>query len=369
MIRYNIGFLLAGLINNYNFVIILNCAYIISQAYEYINPSLILLFSIVPGFTVQTIFPYTFYKLDNLTKIIFLFVTQIISNIILITTYNINLILVAIAFTSINSYFGETTFLIIATNYDKNQLKYWSIGTGLAGIIGTSLYILFNMFLPLRTIFVINLFIYYIFLSGILYLLDYKRINKRETYSELSISENYDEQDYIANNIIKNDKPTNLKEYLFLYSRLLVISNPIWLSYLFGYIIGISYVTTLSKSEDVYLYSRLISQVGTFCGRFLGNYKSLSSFYGIIHIYNVFVIIFFSILIYLQYYNYYLIIPLLFVCNVINGICYSGTYKYIYETYDNNIYKDWYISLIGLFTSFATIIAAVIGYFFNLYIH
>ena len=77
--KHSIGFLLNGLINNYNFIVILSCAYQLSKNNKYINTSLILLFEIIPGFLTQLAYPYILYKIPYKIKISILYITQIIS--------------------------------------------------------------------------------------------------------------------------------------------------------------------------------------------------------------------------------------------------------------------------------------------------
>ena len=72
---------------------------------------------------------------------------------------------VAIPFFSINSYFGESTFISYTSNYLISHFNYWSAGTGLTGIFVGGSYILLeiltgigdNIFLFYLSIYLLNL--------------------------------------------------------------------------------------------------------------------------------------------------------------------------------------------------------------------
>ena len=113
---------------------ILSCAYSLSND-KFINPALILLFDILPGFLIQLAYPYILYNIPYKYNILILYFTLIFCNISMFVN-NIYINLLGISLISINSYFGELVFLSLTTKYNKDTIKFWSIGTGLAGIFG-----------------------------------------------------------------------------------------------------------------------------------------------------------------------------------------------------------------------------------------
>jgi hypothetical protein len=167
----NIAFLFGGIINNYNFVIILSCAFGLSLNHIYVNPSLILLCEILPGFITQLLYPYYLYRVKYIYKWIILYLTQIISSFILIFSNDIPVILCGICLISINSYLGEIMFLSLSAKYDKKALKFWSMGTGISSLLASGLYFFLNIFLNNKIIFGLNLISYLIGMSTVLYLL------------------------------------------------------------------------------------------------------------------------------------------------------------------------------------------------------
>lgn len=406
-----IGFLLLGLINNYNFTIITSCAYSLSSNKPYVNTSLIILFQIIPGFFTQLSYPYILYKIPYTFRWIFLLLTQLISSLILILSNDIKLILVSISIISINSYFGESSILSISSYYNKNELSLWIIGTGIAGIGGSGLYFLLNRFISEKIIFIINIFIYYILFCLGIYFLDYRKQIK--TFSEnkttaIIIEKNIKETLPIINLDVNNkdlkkisenpldlnieleqidlnteldnteiplseftlddgEKEQTSKEllhislwYLF---EIFLCSSSLCLAYFFGYLIRFAYVPLLFQSDFEYQLTQFITQIGIFIGRILGNYIKIEriKLFNLIHLYSLVLLVIGTVLIITKIYVYPIIVHiLLFIMYFNNGLTYPLVYQYLYKKYEDN--KEWIMGAVGQYTSFFMILGCITGY-------
>jgi MFS family permease len=386
MIKHSIGFLLNGLINNYNFIVILSCAYQLSKNNKYINPSLILLFEILPGFLTQLAYPYLLYKIPYKIKIGILYLTQIVSSILFITTTNNIAMFIAISLVSINSYLGESTFLSFSSFYKKKELSFWGIGTGLAGLLGAGFFLLFNLLISAQVIFIINLFLYIFILTLGLYLIDFHtQINpiiediKEESLDNITYLEDGQPKAVIRNingkpelvliddpykEVVYEEKQKTLNEKIEHFFYLLLISSSSWISYFSNYLIGTSYIPLLLPNDKEYQIAQLVRQVGKFIGRTIGNHIKLEKIYlfSILHTYSIFLTIIFTIAIFQHTKFHFLFIQIaLFILSFIGGLSYPIVYQYIYNKYENKE-REWNLGAVGQFTSFATILASVIGY-------
>jgi hypothetical protein len=418
-----LGFLLLGFINNYNFTIITSCAYALSLNHPYVNPSLIVLFQIIPGFLTQLTYPYILYKIPYTFRWIFLLVTQLIASLILIFNTNIVLLLMSVSIISINSYFGESSLLSLSSYYKKSELSLWIIGTGMAGIGGSGLYFALNRLISEQVIFIINLFIYYIFFCLGIYFLDYKKqiqayqIEKEyENYNRPSLQFKDEEKIQEKTDIIplENEQLNEPKLYSLKNENGLeemveipmddynikpketipisefrldvdektptikeaLIESPLWnlyeiflsssclcLAYFFGYLVRFAYVPLLFKSDFEYQLTQFVTQTGIFIGRTSGNYIKMEriKLFNLIHLYSSVLVIIGTILISTQTYIYPVIIDiLLFIMYFNNGLAYPFVYQYLYKKYEDN--KEWTMGAVGQYTSFFMILGCVSGY-------
>lgn len=385
-----IGFFLLGAINNYNFSIIFSCAYQISVNYRFVNPSLIILAEIIPGFITQLLFPYFLDKLSYPKKIFCLYLSQLLSTLFLlfsigILSVSLPFIFIGITLVSFNSYFGESVILRLSGFYNKNELKFWSFGTGISGILATGSFLLFNLFLSESIIFFINLSLYFFILSISLYLIDFKSFlilvdmqaskekilhnnqeisdNTRITDSPQIPLETFESKDTIdePNNTLSDGYPSINVGGNPSVVQLFIISNSLWIGYYFSYLIGFSLVPLLIQSNFEYQLTQFILQIGKFLGRIIGNYITIKHirWFGLIHLYTFLLII---ILLFTHFNKYYIpsiIIQILFFLSYfINNFCYPLVYQHIYNKYQNK----WYMGTIGQFTSFFTILGCSSGY-------
>ena len=350
MIQFQIGFLLFGLINNYNFIVIFSCAYALTREFKYINSSLLILFEILPGFLTQLLYPIYLHKIPYSIRWCLLFVSQLISSLLLILVPDkIAGLFGAVALISFNSYFGESTMLSLSSKYEKKELKFWSIGTGLASILGTGVYLLLHLWIAPSSIFLIHLFFYVFGLSLALFLIHYQYENTVQVNEiELSYSD-------LSQNTIQESEYSLVQ--FFKEIHLLVIS------YFFAYCIGFSYIPLLVPNDLHYEILQFITRTFLFIGRTSGNYLTWMPGYILdyIHLYTIILIVIFTFLLAFHVEIHYLILAGLLTLSYLNiGICYPVVYHQIYEKYPET--KEWKMGAVGRFTSFATILGCSIGY-------
>lgn len=133
-----------GLSNNILFVLILSS---LESLYPK-NISIIALCTILPGLIVKISIPlWINYKfLNYYNKTVIIVISYIISY--LFITLNSNyLFLIGVILSSFSSSFGDTIFIPLSIITSKKSISYWSAGTGSAGIIGSTYYLLlYNIF-------------------------------------------------------------------------------------------------------------------------------------------------------------------------------------------------------------------------------
>jgi len=270
------------------------------------------------------------------------------------------LILAEIILVSINSYLGESSMLSLSSYYEKSELKFWSIGTGLASLFGTGLFLVMNLWLNERVIFGINLMIYIFGLSLGLYFLDFQnkilsveqlRENNNQNVFETQISENINvvpieefdltndddrsvattqgatlqgatEVIYSTSNLLNlNDDPKDLdidteKESISIQNgeiqpsiqktnilkknfKFFTQIYPIILAYFYAYLFAFGYVPLLVRNNLDYQITQVITRTCLFLGRTIGNFIHVEriKLFGLLHLYNFVCLIFFTIII------------------------------------------------------------------------
>lgn len=366
MLRNKIGFFLSGLINNYNFIVIFSCAYSLSKINPYINPSLIILCEIIPGFITQLLYTKYLYKIPYTYRWIILYITQILSSLFLIIQHEwLPFLFSSISLISINSYLGESSMLSLSTYYEQKEMKFWSMGTGLARLSGTGLFLVMNHWLDVRVIFGINLLIYLFGYSIGLYLLSplnqIKHIQMDPIEMDISLNtvslEDEDQTEQIVSQ--QNRNPRRHLHFIFdIY--------PLLIAYFTSYFLGFAYIPMLVQSNFEYQLSQFITGVAIFSGRFLGNYISFIQnirIFGMIHMYTFLSIIVFTITISLRITIPFVILNvILFITYFINGVSYPMVYNNIYKKEEYQQDKEWYMGAVGQYTSLFMIIGCLIGY-------
>jgi battenin len=371
--RFKLGFFLTGLINNYNFIIVFSAAYLFSQNNKYINPSLLIFTEIVPGFLTQLIYPQFLYKISYFYRFLVLYFLQLISSICLLvrSPENYTLLFLSIILVSINSYLGESTMLSLSAAYDHKEMKFWSMGTGFAGLMGTGVFLLLNLWLDPKIIFGINLIVYLFGYSLGLYLLDIntklKQVNQYEpeikqeniTVPLDNPSSNYEEFDLEKDEPEIQEKINPWKEQFKFFLDTIFLC----LGYFFGYFIGFLFVPALSQNNLNYQITQFITRTSQFFGRIAGNYiqNRRVRLMNTLHLYTVILLIVYSVLISISIpVPSYIVNLTLIISYFTIGISYPIIYNNIYENYQLD--KHWYLGAVGQYTSFFTILGCLIGY-------
>lgn len=383
MLRNKIGFLLSALVNNYNFIVMFSCAYALSKINPYINPSLLILTEIIPGFLTQILYTKYLYKISYTYRWIVLYITQIIGSILLIIdSQNITYLFGSITLVSINNYLGESSMMSLSSFYEHNEMKFWSIGTGLARICGTGFFLLMNYWLDMRIIFGINLIIYILGYSIGLYLLDYRsKIKPSDVFQsqeelELQRKEQHEK---------KGQEPEQKKKCrinIFYWKRFYFFMDiyGLAIAYFLSYLLGFAYIPLLIKGQGEsnleYELGQFFTGTSIFLGRLFGNYIRIENIrylastgnlkrLGWIHLYSMITLIILTICILKQIHIPFMVTMLmLMITYFVNGLCYPIVYNYVYQKYTQE--KEWYMGAVGQYTSLFMILGCMVGYIFQL---
>jgi len=373
-----LGFFISGLMNNYNFIVIFGCAYSLSQNKKFVNPALLILSEIIPGFITQLIYPQILYKIPYKYRIFSLFLIQILSSLFLmINPENLFFLFSGIILVSINSYLGESSMLSLSSLYEKKELQFWSIGTGLAGLVGTGLFLVLNLWMDMRLIFGLNLIIYLVGMSSGLYFIDVRNkikqieqlneLNQEQSKEDMSQKVSIDNFDLNNPNDNSDNIPTNpIHDSASIAKRhfkFFIEIYPIICAYFFAYLFAFGYVPSLVQNNLDYQITQFITRTFLFIGRTIGNYIHVNHLrlFGLIHLYNLFILFVFTIFNSLNLKLNFIWINLIFLPGYfINGVSYPMVYQFIYKTYTQD--KEWYMGSVGQYTSFFTILGCAIGY-------
>ncbi|KAI3660895.1 hypothetical protein MP638_006652 [Amoeboaphelidium occidentale] len=149
-----LAFLIFGLINNIIYVIILSAARDILQTSTTtfdkdkehgLSEGYVLLADILPSFIIKSTFPY--FVNDHLPhryRILLCVLLSSLSLLLISSTTDLYLRFVAIFLASSSSGMGEMTFVQMVSMYNGDVLVGWGLGTGLAGLFGSFVYLLMS---------------------------------------------------------------------------------------------------------------------------------------------------------------------------------------------------------------------------------
>ncbi|CCE64769.1 hypothetical protein TPHA_0I02680 [Tetrapisispora phaffii CBS 4417] len=133
-----------GLINNVLYVVILVAAIDIVKIR--LPKSIVLLADILPSFIIKIASPFFIDRIKYSNRIWCLILLSCIG-MYLVSQKSVLVSLLGICLTSLSSGFGETTFLQLTHYYRHTSLNGWSSGTGAAGLVGSSVYMLLTSIL------------------------------------------------------------------------------------------------------------------------------------------------------------------------------------------------------------------------------
>jgi battenin len=138
-----IGFCAFGLINNVTYVIFLSAANDLINSYSShsaVSEGTILLADILPSLIIKASLPHIMHRIPYLHRIIMCTLLSMISLWLVSFSLGIEWTLLGIVLASASSGMGELSFLSLCSFYDQPALASWSIGTGLAGVLGSLVY-------------------------------------------------------------------------------------------------------------------------------------------------------------------------------------------------------------------------------------
>lgn len=167
--KHRLAFTILGLANNFSYIVMLSAAedLIIRSTNSYekdtgelrfcneLSTSAILLADIAPALILQFSYPFLLVDVRPIFKVLATVLLAAGGFIITGLSDNIILVFVGVVSASISSGLGESTILSDTSVYGFDSLAGWSIGTGAAGICGSSAYAILTIFFPEKTIMLI----------------------------------------------------------------------------------------------------------------------------------------------------------------------------------------------------------------------
>lgn len=144
--RDGVAFFLAGLFNNVVFVVYLSAAEAIFQN----KAGLVLLCAVLPGLLSKMSFPFFVARFSYVSRITVTCVTLCLCCIGVATSPSTIVRLTCICVSSMAGSLGEVTYLALTSLYDPATVGWWSSGTGLAGVVGSMLYVLLQSHMTSR---------------------------------------------------------------------------------------------------------------------------------------------------------------------------------------------------------------------------
>jgi battenin len=260
------AFFIAGLLNNYGYVLLLTAAEDLLHGYA----GVILLCSIIPSLIVKATAPLYFHFIPYNIRVIALVVLSCASFQSIAWFDNVYIKLTGVVLSSISSGGGEVTFLQMSSYYHKNVVSTWSSGTGGAGILGAFTYLLLHgwMHLSPKSVMFISTFLPFLLLFSVFVLMT----GNHAEYGFFSAGSGK-KQLLDDDNMEKSTNPLTTTEKLKLILPLAVkFMFPLAIVYYMEYLINTAIAPNLSFktgliTSNSYVYYMNIYQVGVFISR------------------------------------------------------------------------------------------------------
>lgn len=265
-LRNLIAFFIAGLLNNFGYVLLLTAAEDLLHGYA----GIILLCCIIPSLIVKATAPLYFHFIPYNIRVVALVVLSCASFQTVAWFDNIYIKLTGVVLSSISSGGGEVTFLQMSSYYHKNVVSTWSSGTGGAGILGAFTYLLLHGWMQLspKSVMFISTFLPFLLLFSVFVLMTGNHA-ENGFFSAGSGKKQLLDND----NTEKNTSPLTTTEKLKLLLPLTVkFMLPLAVVYYMEYLINTAiapnllFKTGLITSNN-YVYYMNIYQVGVFISR------------------------------------------------------------------------------------------------------
>eukprot|EP00020_Sapocribrum_chincoteaguense_P003308 CAMPEP_0170749030 /NCGR_PEP_ID=MMETSP0437-20130122/10180_1 /TAXON_ID=0 /ORGANISM="Sexangularia sp." /LENGTH=457 /DNA_ID=CAMNT_0011087931 /DNA_START=45 /DNA_END=1416 /DNA_ORIENTATION=+ len=165
-----LGFFVAGLFNNFPYVVMLSAA--LALVGDSVPPSVVLIADILPGFLTQLAAPWFADKFTYRSRIITATILNVSSLLVAGLGKNTAVRLLGVGAASIASAFGELTFLAYSAHFHRNAVSAWSSGTGAAGVAGAAVYLVLSLYYSNQTTMIMSaplglfVFLSYAFVIG-----------------------------------------------------------------------------------------------------------------------------------------------------------------------------------------------------------
>ncbi|AMD19285.1 HBR384Cp [Eremothecium sinecaudum] len=279
-------FWLFGLVNNVLYVVIL------SAAVDIVGPglpkSIVLLADIFPSLIIKIILPLCSQHATYSYRI-YALMAMGGSGMVLVSLGSLEVSLLGIILASTASGLGESTFLQITHYYQHDALNGWSSGTGAAGLIGSSLYMLLTTVLKMPVPMALLLFSMWQLAFLLYFKLDvavkvagnqYERLDTQEGEGAGNAENSFEESTVEIAPAEKSD----LKEHIIQTARrlralIIPYMLPLGTIYFFEYLINQGVSPTLlfpleernfgfiQKYRDIYVLYGTLYQIGVFISR------------------------------------------------------------------------------------------------------
>jgi len=354
--RDNIGFWIAGLLNNFGYVVMLSAA--LDLLPQNLSPSIVLLTDILPSFIVQLTAPYFMNRIPYFARVIFCVLLAVTSFLLPAFCEPVGLKLLGVICASISSGFGEMTFLAYSSRYNKNTVSAWSSGTGGAGILGSFSYLGLKQVLSAKN----TLLVSSPLPLGIA-LCYFLIITKPADLAPTALETN-----------APKPKKLPLMTQLRLLVRLLPFMIPLGLVYFGEYLInqGITPVLKFDhpnfvKDKKAYLYYQAIYQVGVFISRSSVNFLPIKSIY-LLQLPAIFQMINAIFLSFVAVYNFiptiYVIFGFIFWEGLLGGSIYVNTFYLMSQKFQGEE-KEFCLGATTQAYGLSITLAAVVGIFYT----
>ncbi|SCV03734.1 LAMI_0H10528g1_1 [Lachancea mirantina] len=363
-------FWIFGLINNVLYVVI------ISAAADIVGPnlpkSLVLLVDILPSFIVKCSAPFFIHRISYRQRI-WVLVLLSVGGMIMVSMRRLAVCQMGIILASFSSGLGEVTFLQLAHYYEHVSLNGWSSGTGGAGLVGSSVYMLLTSIfkLPIG----LSLLVFSVLPFGFLL---FFRLDQNYAYETI-----VDTEDSVPEAAPEVSDPVRsstifLAHFLQTVREVKPVVQPYMLPlssvYFFEYLInqGVSptllfplddkhsYPFFFHKYRDIYVTYGTLYQLGVFISRSSAHYIRLKKLYLLSILQGVNLI--FCLL---QSWNYmfdsvWIIMLLVVYEGLLGGASYVNTFTNIIEEIEPSK-REFSLGAVSMSDSFGTLLAAFSG--------
>lgn len=379
-------FWIFGLVNNVLYVVIL------SAAVDIVGPkvpkTLVLLMDITPSLLIKVTAPF-FIKSIPYTMRIYALIALSCIGMIFVSGKSLLLCMIGIAMASVSSGFGEVSFLQLSHFFEENALNGWSSGTGGAGIVGSSVYMLLTSIfkLPIRLSllsFTILPFAFLLYFKLDTTQIEYDSISSsgeetliRNSHSNAPQSDTFNESIRLSKIEEQNIFVSSIDHFKSTCVNLKALVVPYMLPlssvYLFEYLINQAVSPTLlfpldsrglppffNKYRDMYVTYGTLYQLGVFISRSLAHKFRMHNLYFLSALQGLnLVLTILQAWIYIVHTPWPIMI-LIFYEGLLGGSSYVNTFLNVLEEVDMDK-REFSLGAVSIADSLGVFIAALVG--------